>query len=41
MTKEHTEELMNLLKTANGTDMPHEELMDSMTNWMVAKGYTK
>lgn len=41
MTKEHTEELMDLLKTANGTDMPHEELMDSMTNWMVAKGYTK
>lgn len=41
MTKEHTEELMDLLKTANGTDMSHEELMDSMTNWMVAKGYTK
>jgi hypothetical protein len=41
MTKEHTEELMNLLKTANGTDMTHKELMDSMTNWMVAKGYTK
>jgi hypothetical protein len=41
MTKEHTEELMDLLKTANNTDMPHQELMDSMTNWMVAKGYTK
>ncbi len=41
MTKEHTEELMDLLKTASGTDMPHQELMDSMTNWMVAKGYTK
>jgi|TARA_R110001606_G_scaffold397913_2_gene575670 hypothetical protein len=41
MTKEHTEELMGLLKTASGTDMSHQELMDSMTNWMAAKGYTK
>ena len=39
MTKEHSEELMNLLKVASGTGMSHEELMDSMTNWMEAKGY--
>lgn len=41
MTKEHSEELMNLLKVASGTGMSHQELMDSMTNWMEAKGYTK
>ena len=39
MTKEHSEELMNLLKVASGTGMSHQELMDSMTNWMEAKGY--